>query len=148
MVNRVKLVWVVMNAALVVGCAMPQSRTVLLNDDGVVSARGVVLSLASKSQKPLPIDLSATTVPIESDSTAGIDLIRGVWGALDGTSRHRTYTELRYKDDKDQVLTIDLPEAAKSRYAPGDRITVLHKDGQRTVVNLSQRTRLGLVDQK
>ena len=125
-------------------CSMPASKTLLPYSSDVMAKQAVVLSAQVKQQEPLPINVSATTVPITSDSTAGIELLRGVWGALDGTSRHRVYTEIRYQDSDQQIATIDLPESAKQKYEPGDKIQILHKEGQRTVVNLSQRARLGL----
>ena len=96
-------------------------------------------------RSPLPIDMSATTVPVTSDSTAGTELIRGIVGALDGSSRHRSYIELRYKTEAGEENIIELPAAAKSKYQAGDRIRVLSKDHQKTVVNQTLRARLGLV---
>lgn len=137
--------WVIAALMSLSACAFPPSKTLLPSDVGVTETRGVVLAVQIKTQEPLPIDLSATTVPVTSDSTAGIELIRGVWGALDGTSRHRVYAEVRYQDDGLKEGVVDLPVTAKQKYQPGDKIQILHKEGQRTVVNLSQRARLGLV---
>lgn len=132
-------------ALLISGCSLPESRQVLDHHKDATSTFGVVISSKIKIQVPLPIDASETKVPVTSDSTAGIEFFRGVWGKLNGSSRHRVYTEVQYQGEDHTVGTIDLPESAKQKYEPGDKIQILSDGDQRTAVNLSQRARLGLV---